>query len=176
MTRGVNWSKVWVIRDAEDGVAKLLPTGSKFWLEPVRASGGIAYYCLRADPGGMKSCFIDQNFYPIGFTGLSVEALPAWHDDEKTRAIFQAAAVKVREAGRADHRVERLEAVIKTGKSERRLARIYCFPGAEQDGRDWMVFDLIGGASARHAGHTRGRKSDGPVALDDGTANGDPGG
>ena len=155
------WSKVWVIRDSEGPGSVLLPEGSKFWLEPMRGNGGIAYYCLRANAGDMHDCFVDQNFYPIGILPIDPGKLPNWQDDPQTRGIYQMAARKVRDTGRQDARVIRVEAPIKVGTADD-IARIYCFPDVQQNGRDWMVFDLIAGTSGV------------PGVRQDGTGNGDP--
>jgi hypothetical protein len=155
------WWKVWVIRDSEGDGGPLLPKNNEFWLEPVQVNGTAAYFCLRSEPKKMHPCFQNKSFYPLGFSQIPVDPLPPWKDDPTILQIYRDAARKVRQTGLQNPTVARLEATIQVDGGED-TARIYAFPGAQQDGRDWMVFDLIAGPSSQ------------PVPEQDGTANGDP--
>jgi hypothetical protein len=128
--------------DADGSAKTLIPEGSQFRLETQPGVGDVAFYRLRAGKGIDKR-FDGRPFYPVGVRELTVSPLPKWSgQDASVRNLYLAAAESVKAKGRLDPLAARLETTFKVNGSSA-VARIYYLKGVRQDGRDWIVFDIV---------------------------------
>jgi hypothetical protein len=144
------WSKQWTILDSDGSGKTLTPEGSQFKLEAQPGVGEVLCYRLRAGKLIDKR-FDGRPFYPVGVRDLTVGSLPKWNAQQpNVRNAYLNAAHMVKDAGRRDPLAARLEATFRLNGTSA-VARIYYLKGVRQDGRDWIVFDIVtpGGSQAR---------------------------
>jgi hypothetical protein len=128
--------------DADGSGKTLIPEGSQFRLEAQPGIGDVTFYRLRAGKDTDKR-FDGRPFYPVGVRDLTVSTLPKWNaHDANVRNLYLDAAKSVKSKGRADPLATRLEATFRLNGSSA-VARIYFMKGARQDGRDWIVLDIL---------------------------------
>jgi hypothetical protein len=168
MANNNSWAKQWTILDADGSGKKLCPEGSQFTLEAQPPSGEILCYRLHAGKL-IDQRFDGRPFYPVGVRGLTFSSLPAWSKDAKVRNLYLDAAERVKGLGRIDPLAARLESTVKINGSSA-VARIYLLKGVRQDGRDWIVLDIVTpkGSAARTLSAAAAGDDDG-----DGTGHGD---
>jgi hypothetical protein len=169
MANNNSWARQWTILDSDGSGKKLSPEGCQFTLEPNPPVGEVLCYRLRAGKG-IDPRFDGRPFYPVGVRGLTFSSLPAWNTkDPKVRNIYLDAAERVKGLGRIDPLAARLESTLKINGSSA-VARIYLLKGVRQDGRDWIVLDIVTpkGATARTLSAAAAADDDG-----DGTGHGD---
>jgi hypothetical protein len=146
----------WVFNGSQGAGAPLIPKGSRFWLHAVNADGSPAYFTLHDPTDGMNHCFKNRKLYPVGVNKIQVDRLTPWKDGDPAIAQeHMGAAIKVRNKGRSDPLAARLEGTFTVG-SNLEVVRIYCFPGQQKDGRDWMVFDIISNYAVQEDGTGHG--------------------
>jgi hypothetical protein len=128
--------------DADGSGKTLTPEGSQLRLEAQPGFGDVAFYRLRAGKG-IDQRFDGRPFYPVGVRDLTVGSLPKWNaQDANVRNLYLAAAESVKARGRADPLATRLEATFRLNGSSA-VVRIYYLKGVRQDGRDWIVLDIV---------------------------------
>jgi hypothetical protein len=169
-------SKVWTVHENTEQNVDLIPENSQFWLEAVPAEGSAAYYRMRFDDSStINPSLRGMNFHPVGIEDLPAQHLPVWSEDE--RKTFRQAALDVRTAARASYFITRLEGSfvmpqIGSIPSQPLVARFYYFAGAEENGHDWMVLDILADPNIEKL--AKKLPKDGhPHTLEDGTAHGD---
>jgi hypothetical protein len=136
------WARDWTMLDSDGSGKAFIPEGSQFKLEAQPPVGETAFYRLRAGKLIDKR-FDGRLFYPVGVRDLTVSPLPKWNSqDPNVRNVYLAAAESVKAKGRSDPLAARLEATFKVNGSSA-VARIYYLKGVRQDGRDWIVLDIL---------------------------------
>jgi hypothetical protein len=170
-----SWPSNCTILDSEGDAQNLIRAGAEFSLEPKPSSGDLIYYVLHVK-SVMDKCFDKRPFYPVGVRDLTPGKLPAWEASEPAvRAAYMQAARLMKKLGREDPLAARLEGTITRGGVSC-IARLYHFPGVRQDGRDWVVLDIISPASNAGQSQTSGSIKPMDSGGGEGTGHGDGGG
>lgn len=168
MPHNKQWARQWTILDSDGSGSTLTAEGSQFKLEPQPSDGAVLFYTLRAGTA-LNKCFDGRPFYPVGVRDLKVGSLPKWdRDDPKVRKAYLKAAETAKKKGRKDPLATRLEGTFKHNDASA-VARIYYFKGVRQDGRDWIVFDIVTPRGSGARSLSAAASADGG----DGTAHGD---
>jgi hypothetical protein len=139
------WTKVWTLHVSMEPGGDVIPTGGKFWLQPVSLDEEIVYYKLCFEQG-LGECLQGMKLYPVGVTHMKLDQLPPWDGTPAVAAKYRQQALDVRSSGRAYPKFRRLEGVFQRdtdGGQENLIARIYCLAQGELNGHDWFVFDII---------------------------------
>lgn len=142
MPHDKSWAREWTILDSDGSGSTLIAEGSQFKLEPQHSGGEIVFYRLHARKV-MDKCLDGRPFYPVGARDFNVRPLPKWNpNDPNVRNAYLDAAKAAKAMGRNDPLAIRLEGTFKVNDTSA-VARIYFFSGVRQDGRDWIVFDIV---------------------------------
>jgi hypothetical protein len=148
------WKKIWTIHGVARQAGQLVTKNSTFWIEPVTVNGTVVYYTLHPE-NGMHDCLKGLTLYPLGCETLPYDPLPAWKEDDGTAETFRCEASRIRMEGMVNPLAQRLEGTFEFKGPhgvENLVLRIYCFPGAEAGGKDWVVFDVIAEITLREDG------------------------
>jgi hypothetical protein len=166
--------KTWVVQFSSEELTSnaVIIKGHEFYLEPFLEGGKTHFYTLRFEEAKMNaSLWKDLKLFPAGTADLVVKELPPIKPFPDTPPQYKIKMNEVIQKLDVDRAVRRLEGVITVG-AKPHVVRILCFPGAQTNGRDWMVLEIrdtrdhppLGGASPAPAGEKR----------QNGTVHGDP--
>lgn len=172
MSNDKSWAREWTILDSDGSGKTFTPEGSQFKLEPQPPVGEVAFYRLRAGKLIDKR-FDGRPFYPVGVRKPAVSALPKWNpQDANVRNRYLDTAKTVKERGRQDPLAARLEGTFKVNGSSA-VVRIYFLQGVREDGRDWIVLDVLTPEGVKARTLSAAATPDAQTGGGDGTGHGD---
>jgi hypothetical protein len=139
------WNKQWAVR--ENGLlGPILDRGDTLSLEPNTTNGNPSFFWIRYT--GNHACWEKRYVYAVGVNPPSISLSHSWNDAVPPEKQAKGVAAEYQTVGRQvrsvadDPYTAKLEGHIRqNGKWE--IIRLFCFPAAQPNGRDWIVIDAL---------------------------------
>jgi hypothetical protein len=139
------WSrKVWRVREASEQLARerVVEQDQEFFLQPnLEKDGTASYYTLKFERNKMNEViWKGLQLVPAGDDDLSMSGLPPI--ETPAQPAYSTAVFEVCQRLKMNPSVRRLEGVINVDGTPE-VVQFLCFPGAQQNGRDWMMIQIL---------------------------------
>jgi hypothetical protein len=145
--------KTWAIRDTDPSIAFLLPAGCSFRLVAADNASPPGFYRLEFDDHNMTPHWKGLGLVAVRGDEPSMPSLTNWRDgDDEVKTEYHGYLNLFRQRYLSESRIERLEGVIHVGNLPE-IVRFYCVSGAQQNGKDWIVIDVLQSVRQNGTGH-----------------------
>ncbi len=148
------WVKTWVINYADSQLKSVLPEGCRFRLVASDENSPPGFYRLEFDGNDMTAYWSGLILQAIPGTPPRMENLPPWDkNDSEVKARYDECLHQFRELYSNNFSIERLQGGIRV-EDKLEIVCLYLFAGAQSNGRDWLVIDVL--VPTRQGGYGHG--------------------